>query len=145
MSQKDFDEAKKFIKDDFLFPGLNFNVYGYFTGLTFLNSIGITTQVPAIPEIVTNNTSCKRFYVSGSFKALLRKPKVEIDFRNYKALQFFDIFYYLSEREIEDNKSILLEYIEKNLTKMDFKKYIHLYSPKVVKIMVEKGLIDAFR
>ena len=51
-------------------------VCGYFSGMTFLNMIGISEQVPAIYEITTNKTSSKkRFYKAGKRWAILRKGK----------------------------------------------------------------------
>ena len=83
----------RYIKNDYGIPGLNLDVYGYFTGLTFLNQIGISQQVPAIYEIKTNNTSSKRFIKYHNARAIVRKSKITINRFNYKALQFFDMFY----------------------------------------------------
>ena len=135
----------KFIKNDYGFPGLDLDVYGYYSGYTFLNQIGISQQVPAIREIVTNKTSAKRLFKYDSYFALLRKGKIEINRFNYKALQFFDAFYLLDKDDIKDNLDLLKNYILKNLNKNDFEKYIHLYPSKIIKAIVESGLIDAFR
>ena len=135
----------KFIKNDYGFPGLDLDVYGYYSGYTFLNQIGISQQVPAIREIVTNKTSAKRLFKYDSYFALLRKGKIEINRFNYKALQFFDAFYLLDKDDIKDNLDLLKNYILKNLNKKKKKKYIHLYPSKIIKAIVESGLIDAFR
>ena len=135
----------KFIKNDYGFPGLDLDVYGYYSGYTFLNQIGISQQVPAIREIVTNKTSAKRLFKYDSYFALLRKGKIEINRFNYKALQFFDAFYLLDKDDIKDNFDLLKNYILKNLNKNDFEKYIHLYPSRIIKTIVESGLIDAFR
>ena len=97
---------KKFVKDDYGFPGLNLDVYGYYTGLAFLNQIN-------------------RF--------------------NYKALQFFDMFYLLSDEEVKKYSSIIYSYIEKNLSSDDFEKYVGLYDGRVLKLIVEGGFLRAFR
>ena len=136
---------KKFVKDDYGFPGLNLDVYGYYTGLAFLNQIGISQQVPAVLEIVTNKTSCKRYYCACGFKALLRKGKIQINRFNYKALQFFDMFYLLSDEEVKKYSSIIYSYIEKNLSSDDFEKYVGLYDGRVLKLIVEGGFLRAFR
>ena len=135
----------KFIKNDYGFSGLDLDVYGYYSGYTFLNQIGISQQVPAIREIVTNKTSAKRLFKYDSYFALLRKGKIEINRFNYKALQFFDAFYLLDKDDIKDNFDLLKNYILKNLNKNDFEKYIHLYPSRIIKAIVESGLIDAFR
>ena len=138
--------TKKYIKDDYGIPGLNIDIYGYYSGQTFLNMIGISQQVPAVLEITTNKTSCKRIYHSGKYRCMLRKGRTQIDRLNYKALQFFDMLSgWLTDDEIRENKDLLYRYINKNLTKNDFLKNIHFYSNRVMKIIVEEGLINAFR
>ena len=79
----------KYIKNDYGFSGLDLDIYGYSTGLTFIHSIGLTTQVPAVLEIATNNTSCKREIKIKGRRAILYKPKTGINRFNYKSLQLF--------------------------------------------------------
>lgn len=134
----------KFIKKDYGIPGLDLEIYGYYTGYTFLNMIGATEQVPAVIEIATNKTSCKRRYVIKNRSTILYRGKIKIDRFNYKALQFFDAIHLLSKDEIKKNKELLLNYINKNLSKSDFEKYIGLYPLKVVKAITEGGMINAF-
>ena len=137
---------KKYVKDDFGFPGLDVvNTYGYYTGLTFQNQIGISTQVPAVIEIVTNNTSCKRIITIGKRKAIINKPKVEIDYRNYKILQFLDLINSLELKEIKDNYDTLTKYIKNNFTKKNLYDYLDLYPIKLQYLLIEGGLINAFR
>ena len=135
----------RFIKDDYGIPGLNLDIYGYYSGQTFLNQIGISQQVPAIIEITTNNTSCKREFTALGLKAILRKGKTEINRFNYKALQFFEMFSYLSDDEVEENKELIEKYIANNLSRQDFERYIQLFGTRTIKIIVEKGFIHAFR
>ena len=136
---------RKYIKNDYGLPGLDLDVYGYYTGITFLHQIGLTQQVPAVLEIVTNNTSCKRIIEINGYRALLRRGKIKIDRFNYRALQFFDLFYILDKEEIKKNYKTLSDYIQKYLSKTDFEKYISLYPSKIIKLIVEGGLINAFR
>ena len=136
---------RKFIKDDYDIPGLELNIYGYYTGQTFLNQIGLSQQVPAKIEIATNNTSCKRLFNIGQRTAILRKGKITINRFNYRALQFFDAFHLLSEDEIKENYDLLFDYIRKYLNKSDFEQYIGLYSTRIMKLIVEGGLINAFK
>lgn len=136
---------RRFIKDDFGLPGLNLNIYGYYSGYTFLNQLGVSHQVPAVIEIATNNTSCKREYVIGKRKAIIRKGKIKIDRFNYKALQFFDAINIMSDEEIKKNKDLLKKYIENNLSRADFEKYIGLYKGRVLKLIVDERFINAFK
>ena len=137
---------QKFIKNDYDFPGLDLFIYGYYTGQTFLQMIGLSQQVPAVLEITTNNTSCKRTIEINGRKAILRKGRTEINRTNYRILHFLDMLSsFMSEEEIKQNKSFLFDYINKNFTKKDFTDYINLYSLRLLKIMTEQGLINAFR
>ncbi len=137
--------SDKFIKRNYHFLNFDYDVYGYYSGQTFLNMIGISQQVPAVLEITTNKTSCKRVYSSGKYRAILRKGKTEINRLNYKALQFFDMLSSLSDEDIRNNKELLIKYIGENLRKKDFTDNIHFYKAKVMKNIVEEGLIESFR
>ena len=137
----------KFVYSDRSTPGMEeFFICGYYSGMTFLNQIGISEQVPAIPEITTNNTSSKkRFYSALGRVAIIRKARTEVDFTNYKILQFLDMFFFVSLEEVKKNKELLRKYIIDNqFQKLQFKQYIGLYNDQTLKKIVEGGLIDAF-
>lgn len=139
--------TNKFIYEGNPYSGLElFSTCGYYSGMTFLNQIGISEQVPAIPEITTNNTSSKkRFYSALGRVAIIRKAKTEVDFTNYKILQFLDMFHFVSLEEVKKNKELLRKYIIDNqFQKYQFKQYIRLYNDQTLKKIVEGGLIDAF-
>ena len=138
---------KKYIYSDYADCDLKkLFVIGYYSGMTFLNQIGISEQVPAILEVTTNNTSSnKRIYVSRGSKAIVRKARTEVTYQNYKMLQFLDMFHWLSLWEIKEKKELLRKYIVDNyLTKHQFSEYIPLYSFQTLKKITEGGLLDAF-
>lgn len=137
---------RKYVRDNHGFLGLDIFTYGYYSGITFAHMIGLTQQVPAVIEVTTNNTSCTRTISIGGRRALIRKGKTEINRLNYKALQFFDLLSsYLTKEEIRENKDKLIDYIKQNLCKKDFTDNIKYYSNRVMKIIVEEGLIYAFK
>ena len=137
---------QKYIKDDFGFPGLDVvNTFGYYTGLTFQNYIGISTQVPAVIEIVTNKTSCKRIVTINGRKAIIKKPKAEINYNNYKILQFLDLINSLDNDEIREHSSILYQYIRNNFIRKNLDDYLDLYPLKVYYLLLYGGLLNAFR
>ena len=121
-------------------------IEGYYSGLTFLNMIGMSQQVPAILEVTTNNTSSKkRLYSALGRIAIIRKGRTEITFQNYKILQFLDMFHFVSLDDVKDNKDLLIKYIKKNeLTKIQYKEYISLYGYRTAKMISDGELIDAF-
>lgn len=66
--------------------------YGYFSGATFANQIGLTTQMPTVLEIVTSRESTKgRIVTVGSQKVRLKRPSIEITSENAGVLQLLDI------------------------------------------------------
>lgn len=66
--------------------------YGYFSGATFANQIGLTTQMPTVLEIVTSRESTKgRIVTVGSQKVRLKRPSIEITSENTGLLQLLDI------------------------------------------------------
>ena len=122
-------------------------VKGYYTGHTFLNQIGISTQVPAIREITTNNTSSKKREITINGRtAIIRKPKIEINQSNWAILQFLDMFHFLTLEEVKANKRLLIDYIDKKFfLRSDLKRFIHLYGFSTVKKLTEGGIINAFK
>ena len=65
---------------------------GYVSGLMFFNQMGLTTQVPMMYEVVSNKaTNDYRETSLAKSRVIVRKPKVPVTEKNYKALQFLDI------------------------------------------------------
>lgn len=119
---------------------------GYYSGITFLNYLGLTTQVPNTIEITTNiEKSIKREINIKERKLILRKGKVFINDKNYKILQFLDIFMYLNTYQIKENYDIFKNYILSNkFTKEKVQEFLPKYSRKVMKSIIESGLIYEF-
>lgn len=137
---------RKYVKDDFGFPGLEVvNTFGYYTGLTFKNQIGISTQVPAVIEVITNNTSCKRVVSIGKRKAIINRPKIDVDYNNYRILQFLDLICSLSLDEIKEHFDILYKYVRAHFTVKNLNDYLDLYPIKVQYLLIRGGLYNAFR
>jgi len=68
-------------------------VFGYYSGLTLLNYIGLTNQVPNTREIVTmNETTRVREVTIGKFYFRLRRSKMQITEENAPLLQVLEIF-----------------------------------------------------
>lgn len=138
---------KKYMKKGMDIDGLDINRIGYVSGFMFLNQIGISPQVPNFYEITTNNISCNKrtIYIRG-IKVVLRKPKAEINFQNFKGLQFFDLFKLIDWEDLKNERklNILKQYVSKNLRKNDLK-LLQLYSTETIKKITESGLIYDFR
>ncbi len=63
------------------------NIDGFYGGNTFANQIGITTQVPQVMEIVSNNISANKEILIGNRKFYVSKPIVPITKQDVYVLQ----------------------------------------------------------
>ena len=82
------------------------NVKGYITGAILFNKVGLTTQVPNIIDIVTNECKNNNKYENKNLNVIIRKPKIEINNDNYKYLQLIDLI------ENKDNIYVEVDYID---------------------------------
>lgn len=135
---------KKYIGIKILDSNDYFQIYGYYTGLSFLNKIGISQQVPAVIELVTNNTSCKRTICINGYKAVLRKPKAVINNTNWKVLQFLDMFYILDSNEVRENYKKIYEYMVKNIDVNLVDEYLRFYPKKTASLLLEIKLLNKY-
>lgn len=124
-------------------------VEGYYSGFTFANQMGVTTQVPYTLEIVSNAASAnvRQVDVKGQ-KVVLRKPKTVITAQNYRILQFLDL---LKDIEIyaddtdEDVANRLAKYVkDEKMRQADVDRYLPLYPDKVYRNLYEMRLYNAF-
>ena len=68
-------------------------VFGYYSGLTLLNMVGLSNQVPFTREIVTVNETTKvRDVYMGKARFRLRRAKTEITRENAPLFQILEIF-----------------------------------------------------
>ncbi|KGL39207.1 hypothetical protein BMT55_01450 [Listeria newyorkensis] len=122
--------------------------YGYFSGLALANELQLTTQVPAVLEIVTeNNASKKRTVMLKNTPLTLKKARVPITFENYKVLQVFDLLTdKVSYNEVP--KEIMIDrlkaYLEDvTLSEAEIIEIIAKYPSKTSKELIETGLYHA--
>ena len=127
----------------------NSRVDGYYSGYTFANQLGLTTQVPYTIEIVSNQASAKCREVSvKNQKIMLRKPRTEITNDNYSVLQLLDLLKDL-EQYVDDDMSAAAErigaYIRKiGIRRAEVDEYISLFPDRVYKYIYETRLYNAF-
>lgn len=104
----------KVIDKKYLYNGEN--VKGYFSGHHLFNLMGLTTQMPGLYIIVTNECPNKNQYKNEKLNVIIRKPKIEITNENYLYLQLLDV---LSNKdnvriEVENEKEIIYDFIKRN-------------------------------
>lgn len=116
-------DINKVIKRKYL-VGNDGSIKGYVTGAKLFNILGLTTQVPKVIDIVTNECKTNNTYYNEKLRTNIRKPKIEINNENYRYLQLIDIIENRDKVNIEvdyDNR-IIYEFIKKN--ELDFEKII---------------------
>ena len=127
----------------------NGKVDGYYSGYTFANQLGVTTQVPYVLEIVSNNASAKvREVKLQERRVLLRKAKVPVTSENYRVLQFLD-FLKDAEMYAEYSSEELFERIrkyiaEEQIRKSDVDMYIRQYPDRIFRYIYEMRLYEVF-
>jgi len=130
---------RKYIGDDN-------EIYGFFSGLSFYNKLGITTQVPFVYEIVTNKEKSRvRKITLKNKKIILRKPYATINRNNYLEAQFLEFINNANINDINDNIDILKKYIkDNNLNKNIILDLITNYPSKISKRLIESRLLYEF-
>lgn len=128
---------RKYISDDN-------KVFGYYSGMSLLNTVGLSSQVPNIPEITTNNEATRKRKVKiGKRSVIVRRSKIEINNDNYLYLQFFDIFRYGDQKAIEYNKNNILKFFDDNKLKLNKLMEIEKQLPmKIRKIFRRSKIYD---
>lgn len=125
-------------------------IYGYYSGYTFANQLGLCLQVPYKEEIVTNNTTAiAREVKVGKIPFYIRRAKVEVTKDNRNVLQLLDLLKdveeytdYCCEEEAPD---IIRKHILRNkILRADVDKYIENFPLKTYKYIYDLRLYDVF-
>lgn len=119
------------------------NIKGYITGAALFNKAGLTTQVPNVIEIVTNECKNNNKYENKYLNVAIRKPKIKINNDNFKYLQFIDL---IENRdniyiEVDNIDEILYNFIQENNLK--FEKIIKYARETNSKAVIEKMVVLA--
>lgn len=118
---------KKYIKNDT-------DVYGFYCGISFMNNIGITTQVPNTYEIMTNKESTRvRKVKVENQEIVLRKARVEVNKNNYITLQFLEVITSTGIEFLLNNREKISKYFIKHVDKKQVIKYMTKYPSKTIK------------
>ena len=107
------------------------NDTGFYSGLTLLNRSGVSTQMPNLFDITTNNTEEDKEVVVGGKRLRLQKLPVEITKENIHHLQVLDLLDTIASWSAQldaGERKALTTYIEsKGLTIAGLQPYIGLY------------------
>lgn len=118
------------------------NIKGYITGAKLYNILGLTTLVPNVTDIVTNECKYHKQY-DEMLRTNLIKPKIQITNENYRYLQFIDLLENKDDIHIENENinDIFYDYIKKFA--LDFEKIIKYIRETNSKTALNKLLILA--
>lgn len=120
-------------------------VYGYIAGITLLNSLSLTTQVPNRITIVTNKESSRgRKILIGKQEVYITKSRIEVTRENYPVLQLLEIIRLIVPEELDEIESNnLLNFIINNaITLKKVSQYCVYYPDYVSKRILGGKLIE---
>lgn len=123
--------------------------FGYVTGISFVNQLGLTTQMPAIIEIVTNKEATNgRTITVGSQKVRIKKAAVAVSDNNAELLQFLDGIGQTekyTELPMEETIDTMLSYVkQKHFTKEQLSEVSSVITGATAKKLIEWGMIYEF-
>ncbi|MBC3888620.1 hypothetical protein GH810_09895 [Acetobacterium paludosum] len=119
--------------------------YGVMTGLSLLNKWGLTTQVPNVIEIVTNNeTNRKRTVEVGNQRVILRCSKTPISEANIKIIEFLEAVSNIDFNNEEQTASLRTYLKTEHFSRANLDLVLINYSKKTYKKLVESGMINEF-
>lgn len=123
--------------------------YGYVTGISFANQLGLTTQMPAVIEVVTNRESTNgRVITVGNLKVRVKKPAITISDSNAELLQLLDSIGQAekyTELPMEETIDTMISYVkQKCFTKEQLSEVSSILTGATAKKMIEWGMIYEF-
>lgn len=125
--------------------------FGYYTGFVFANAMYLTTQVPFVREIASNNSGgIKRKIEIAGTKFILKEPRTTVTSENHKILQLLDLlneyeFYMDYDNDEDFIKDNLLSYIKKmNIPRDIFNSYLEYYPDSIYKTLYKLEVARVF-
>ena len=123
--------------------------YGYITGLSFANQLGLTTQMPAVIEVVTNRESTNgRLITVGKQKVRIKKSTSPVSDANAELLQLLDSVGQVekyTELSMKETINTIISYMKrKKFTKEQLAMVAPFLTGGIAKKMIEWGMIYEF-
>ena len=128
---------KKYIKD-------GNKIIGYYSGITFQNQLKLTTQMPNVIEVCTNNETAKiRDVFVGKQKVILRKARTTINNDNVAVLSFLELMNDITPRSLDDSKkAYIINYISSSgISKNDILSYVKVFPDRAMRNLIETEAI----
>lgn len=124
-------------------------IYGYITGISFANQLGLTTQMPAVIEVVTNREATNgRMITVGSQRVRIKKPALTVSDSNAELLQLLDTVGQAekyTELTIKETIETFISYMrKKRFTKEQLSEVSSVLTGATAKKLIEWGMIYEF-
>ena len=127
------------------FLGYADNVYGYVSGMSLENAVGLSTQVPNLTEITTNNETADEnmITIGGHWLIKTRRSPTTITKENVNTLQFLDLMAnIIPSRMDETEKSLLKGFAKDRKVRLnEIKKYAGFF-PQNTMINMRESKIE---
>lgn len=125
------------------------DVFGYYSGYVFANRLGLTTQMPFVYEIVSNEmTSPVKKIIIAEREFVIRKPRTTIDKKNVNVLQLLDLLKDIDlycEVPADERNRIIADYIKSSgISEAVFDKYLPLFPDKIYRNIYEMRITNVF-
>lgn len=117
---------------------------GFYSGMTALNKLGLTTQMPNTVEICTNNETSKLRNIKVSNQnVVLRRSRVKITNDNLNVLNILDLMNNVPSGFFDnDRRAVIKQFINSNgITRNSLLEYAPDFPDKVFRNLVESEAI----
>jgi hypothetical protein len=134
-------DSRKVVERRFISDGNE--IYGYISGVSLLNLIGLSTQVPNLLELVTNNETTRvRDIKIGTQRVRARRSRTTVTKENAGVLQFLDLMNIVTPSAMDETEMFMLrKYTEASgVTQSMVMQYAGIFPAKAIKNMVESGI-----
>lgn len=125
----------------------NDEVYGFYTGLALLNSFGITTQMPNVIEVFTNNEATKARRVTINNQTIIvKRARTTINNSNYKEMMLLELFNLADVRSIDARATQkIVDYMKQNnISIQGIMKYAKFVPARAIKNFMSSEVQNAF-
>lgn len=125
----------------------NDEVYGFYTGLVLLNSFGITTQMPNIIEVFTNNEATKSRRVTiNNQTVIVKRARTTINNSNYKEMMLLELFNLADIRSIDARATQkIVDYMKQNnISIQGIMKYAKFVPARAIKNFMSSEVQNVF-
>lgn len=122
-------------------------VYGFYTGLALLNSFGITTQMPNVIEVFTNNEATKSRRVTINNQTIIvKRARTTINNSNYKEMMILELFNLADIRSIDARATQkIVDYMKQNnISIQGIMKYAKFVPARAIKNFMSSEVQNAF-